>query len=91
MNKILLEQFQSRPIPQTETSVFIDLDNEDSTFIVDKRNDYETTTYDALINNMKFLNITKSKSKTLHETTKKPIHVNIKHSFNVSETFIVIG
>lgn len=91
MNKFLLEQFQSRPIPQTETSVFIDLDDEEDTFILDKRDDFKDTSYDALINNIKFSAVTKTPSKKVSRSEEKSTTTRTTKSTNVAETFIIIG
>ena len=97
MSKILLEQFQSRPIPNKEISVFIDLsdddDDKENVFIVDKRDEFQDVSYDALIKNIKFTTVTDTKRNKQH--VDKPPTLNklilSEQSTNVSKTFIVIG
>ena len=99
MSKILLEQFQSRPVPNKEISVFVDLaddnddDDKENIFIVDKRDDFKDVSYDALIKNLKFTTVTNTK--TNKQPLDKPPALNKiilnKQSTNVSQTFVVIG
>ena len=97
MNKVLLEQFQSRPIPNKDVSVFINLDSDerdtDTSFIIDKREDFKDTSYDALIKNMKFMSVKAVSEKEKKQPQKQPSNNDrIQNNTNdISETFIIIG
>lgn len=98
MNKVLLEQFQSRPIPNKEISFFINLDNDetDTVFIVDKRDEYQDTSYESLIKNMKFnpvTNVVNTQKPSISEskTKSKTKSQSQTQSTEVSESFIIIG
>ena len=98
MSKVLLEQFQSRPIPNKEISVFINLtngnedDDKENAFIIDKRDDFKDTSYDALIKNMKFMTIDKSQNvKTSKKTDPDKSNRPSTNSSEISNTFIIIG
>mgnify|MGYP001251849808 CR=1 FL=1 len=102
MSKVLLEQFQSRPIPNKDISVFINFTNgngdgdddedKENTFILDKREDFKDISYDALIKNMKFMTVDKSQNTNQKQKSDVEKHTRSSTTTNeISDTFIVIG